>query len=672
MDEKEIRQQIETLREQLHYHNYLYHTLDAPVISDYDYDQLYKRLKELESAHPELITADSPTQRSGGQPLDKFRKVEHPSPIQSLANGFGRQDTLDWYERILRLDPAVARADYVLEPKLDGLTVVLTYENGSFVLGATRGDGLVGEDVTENLRTIPTLPLRIPVMGGGHAPARLVVRGEAIMFKDDFERLNAQLEQRGEKTYLNPRNTAAGSLRQLDPAVTAKRPLKIFLYQILESSEETPNTQSEILDYLMKLGFPVNPLRWHADNIEEAVQICEAQALSRHTWAYDADGIVIKINDQALSRRLGFSGKDPRGALAFKYPGQEVETTLLDIQVNVGRTGVLTPLAVLKPVSIGGVIVRQATLHNFDFIRDKDIRIGDQVLLKRAGEVIPYILGSLPEKRDGTEKTFEIPRECPSCGSPIQKVPEEVAYYCVNSSCPAQLVRNLENFASRGALDISGLGSQIVAQLVESGLVNSAADLYTLKRDALMKLDKFGEKKAENLLQAVESSKQQPLERLIIGLGIHGVGEVAARKLARQFNNLDALSRASLDELTSLEGIGPSIAASITGWFAQPHNQELLQKLRANGVWPQEHETKENAQSGALAGKTFVITGTLPTLSREQAERLILEYGGTISSSVSKKTGYLLLGENPGSKYAKALELGIPILDEDSLRQMLT
>ncbi|HOG58230.1 MAG TPA: NAD-dependent DNA ligase LigA [Anaerolineaceae bacterium] len=672
MDEKEIRQQIETLREQLHYHNYLYHTLDAPVISDYDYDQLYKRLKELESAHPELITADSPTQRSGGQPLDKFRKVEHPSPIQSLANGFGRQDTLDWYERILRLDPAVARADYVLEPKLDGLTVVLTYENGSFVLGATRGDGLVGEDVTENLRTIPTLPLRIPVMGGGHAPARLVVRGEAIMFKDDFERLNAQLEQRGEKTYLNPRNTAAGSLRQLDPAVTAKRPLKIFLYQILESSEETPNTQSEILDYLMKLGFPVNPLRWHANNIEEAVQICEAQALSRHTWAYDADGIVIKINDQALSRRLGFSGKDPRGALAFKYPGQEVETTLLDIQVNVGRTGVLTPLAVLKPVSIGGVIVRQATLHNFDFIRDKDIRIGDQVLLKRAGEVIPYILGPLPEKRDGTEKTFEIPRECPSCGSPIQKVPEEVAYYCVNSSCPAQLVRNLENFASRGALDISGLGSQIVAQLVESGLVNSAADLYTLKRDALMKLDKFGEKKAENLLQAVESSKQQPLERLIIGLGIHGVGEVAARKLARQFLNLDALSRASLDELTSLEGIGPGIAASITGWFAQPHNQELLQKLRANGVWPQEHETKENAQSGALAGKTFVITGTLPTLSREQAERLILEHGGTISSSVSKKTDYLLLGENPGSKYAKALELGIPILDEDSLRQMLT
>lgn len=671
MDEKEIRQQIKTLREQLHYHNYLYHTLDAPIISDYDYDQLYKRLKELESAHPELIMADSPTQRSGGQPLDKFRKVEHPSPIQSLANGFGRQDTLDWYERILRLDPAVARADYVLEPKLDGLTVVLTYENGSFVLGATRGDGLVGEDVTENLRTIPTLPLRIPVMGAGNAPARLVVRGEAIMFKDDFERLNAQLEQRGEKTYLNPRNTAAGSLRQLDPAVTAKRPLKIFLYQILESSEEIPNTQSEILDYLMKLGFPVNPLRWHADNIEEAVQICEAQALSRHTWAYDADGIVIKINDQALSRRLGFSGKDPRGALAFKYPGQEVETTLLDIQVNVGRTGVLTPLAVLKPVSIGGVIVRQATLHNFDFIRDKDIRIGDQVLLKRAGEVIPYILGPLTEKRDGTEKTFEIPGECPSCGSPIQKVPEEVAYYCVNSSCPAQLVRNLENFASRGALDISGLGSQIVAQLVESGLVNSAADLYTLKRDALMKLDKFGEKKADNLLQAVEMSKQQPLERLIIGLGIHGVGEVAARKLARQFRNLDALSRASLDELTSLEGIGPSIAASITGWFAQSHNQELLQKLRASGVWPQEHETKENNQSGALAGKTFVITGTLPNLSREQAERLILEHGGTISSSVSKKTGYLLLGENPGSKYAKALELGIPILDEGSLRQMI-
>jgi len=332
---------------------------------------------------------------------------------------------------------------------------------------------------------------------------------------------------------------------------------------------------------------------------------------------------------------------------------------------------VLTPLAVLKPVSIGGVIVRQATLHNFDFIREKDIRIGDQVLLKRAGEVIPYILGPLPEKRSGAERAYEIPTRCPSCGSPIQKVPEEVAYYCVNSSCPAQLVRNVENFASRGALDISGLGSQIVAQLVESGLVRSAADLYTLKREELLRLEKFGEKKADNLLQAIEASKRQPLERLIIGLGIHGVGEVAARKLARTFHSLDALSRASQEELTSLEGIGPNIAASISGWFAQKHNQELLQKLHENGLWPQEQETAQESAAQALTGLSFVITGTLPTLSREQAEQLILENGGTVSSAVSKKTSYLLLGENPGSKYTKALELGIPILDEAALRAMI-
>ena len=671
MGDEELRKQIETLREQLHYHNYLYHTLDAPIISDYDYDQLYKRLKDLENAHPELVTPDSPTQRSGGQPLDKFRKVEHPTAVLSLANGFGRQDTLDWYERILRLDPDVAHADYILEPKLDGLTVVLTYEHGSFTLGATRGDGLVGEDITENLKTVPMVPLRIPVSGNTPPPARLVVRGEIIIFTDDFARLNAELEQRGEKTYLNPRNTAAGSLRQLDPSITARRPLKLYVYQILESSRETPDTQSAILDYLQELGFPVNPLRWHAENIEQAVQICESLAAVRHTWPYDADGVVIKVNNQTLARRLGFSGKDPRGALAYKYPGQEVETTLLDIQVNVGRTGVLTPLAVLKPVSIGGVIVRQATLHNFDFIREKDIRIGDQVLLKRAGEVIPYILGPLPEKRVGTEEPFKIPTECPSCASPIQKVPEEVAYYCVNSSCPAQLARNIEYFASRNALDISGLGPQIVAQLVESGLVRSAADLYTLKREDLLRLDKFGEKKADNLLQAIETSKKQPLERLIIGLGIHGVGEVAARKLARTFRSLDALSRASLEELTTLEGIGPSIAASVTGWFAQSHNQEMLHKLRENGFWPQEKEDAEKSAVQPLNGLTFVVTGNLPTLSREQAEQLILENGGNVSSSVSKKTSYLLLGENPGSKYAKALELGIPILDEAGLRRFI-
>jgi len=671
MSDPDVRKQIEELRQQINYHNYLYHTLDSPIISDYEFDQLMNKLKELEAAHPELITPDSPTQRTGGAPLDKFRKVQHPVPVLSLANGFGRQDILDWYERILKIDPAVANANYVLEPKLDGLTVVLHYENGLFVLGATRGDGFVGEDITENLKTIPSIPLRVPIRGDIKPPEQLVVRGEAIIFKKDFERLNAELAQRGEKTYLNPRNTAAGSLRQLDPKITAQRPLKIYLYQILISSDTPPATQRETLEYLEALGFPVNPLRWYAKNIEEAINICEQQATARHEWPYDADGVVIKINDLALAQRLGYVGKDPRGAIAFKYPGTEVETTLLDIQVNVGRTGVLTPLAILKPVNIGGVIVKQATLHNFDFIREKDIRIGDQVLVKRAGEVIPYILGPLPEKRTGNEKPFQMPTSCPSCGSKIQKEPGEVAYYCVNSSCPAQLARNIENFASRGAMDINGLGPQIIAQLIDAGLIHSAADLYTLKKEDLLKLEKFGEKKAENLLQAIQASKQQPLERLIIGLGIHGVGEVAARKLASTFHSLDNLSQADVSQLEQLDGIGPNIAQSIVGWFQQPHNRELIEKLKQNGVWPVEAEESEQLKRKPLAGLTFVITGTLPTLTREEATRLIEENGGKVTDSVSRKTSYLVLGAEPGSKYIKAVELGVPILDENQLKELI-
>ena len=671
MSDPDVRKQIEELRQQINYHNYLYHTLDSPIISDYEFDQLMNKLKELEAAHPELITPDSPTQRTGGAPLDKFRKVQHPVPVLSLANGFGRQDILDWYERILKIDPAVANANYVLEPKLDGLTVVLHYENGLFVLGATRGDGFVGEDITENLKTIPSIPLRVPIRGDIKPPEQLVVRGEAIIFKKDFERLNAELAQRGEKTYLNPRNTAAGSLRQLDPKITAQRPLKIYLYQILISSDTPPATQRETLEYLEALGFPVNPLRWYAKTIEEAINICEQQATARHEWPYDADGVVIKINDLALAQRLGYVGKDPRGAIAFKYPGTEVETTLLDIQVNVGRTGVLTPLAILKPVNIGGVIVKQATLHNFDFIREKDIRIGDQVLVKRAGEVIPYILGPLPEKRTGNEKPFQMPTSCPSCGSKIQKEPGEVAYYCVNSSCPAQLARNIENFASRGAMDINGLGPQIIAQLIDAGLIHSAADLYTLKKEDLLKLEKFGEKKAENLLQAIQASKQQPLERLIIGLGIHGVGEVAARKLASTFHSLDNLSQADVSQLEQLDGIGPNIAQSIVGWFQQPHNRELLEKLKQNGVWPVEAEESEQLKRKPLAGLTFVITGTLPTLTREEATRLIEENGGKVTDSVSRKTSYLVLGAEPGSKYIKAVELGVPILDENQLKELI-
>lgn len=665
-----VLQEIEELRRQINYHSYLYNTLDQPEISDYDYDILFNRLKEIEAQYPDLITPDSPTQRVGNKLSDKFRKVKHPAPILSLANGFGSQATMDWYERIARLDSRVLKTDFLLEPKLDGLTVVLTYDKGLFTLGATRGDGIVGEDITENLKTLPTIPLRIPVKRGVHVPDHIVFRGESFITKSDFEKLNQDMQAKGLKPYLNPRNTAAGSLRQLDPAITSQRPLRLFLYQIVESNEPLPATQEAILEYIASFGLPVNPLRWKASTIQEVVEICEAQAASRHSWTYDADGVVIKINDHQLYEDLGIVGKDPRAALAYKYPGEEVETTLLDIQVNVGRTGVLTPLAVLEPVAIGGVVVRQATLHNFDFITEKDIRIGDRVLLKRAGEVIPYIVASLPEKREGSQIPFTPPATCPSCGAPVEKNEGMVAWYCINASCPAQLTRNIEHFVSRGAMDIVGLGEQIVKQLVDANLIRSTADLYRLEESDLVGLEKFGPKKARNLVDAIQASKNQTLPRLITALGIRGVGEVAAEKLSDAFYNLDAVSRASIEELQTVEGVGEIMAEDIHSWFLEPDNQRLLENFREIGLWPVSMSSEKTGDR-PLEGLSFVITGTLPMLSREQAEDLIKNYGGKVVGSVSKKTDYLLLGENPGSKHTKALQLGIPILSEDELRKLI-
>jgi len=666
-----VIQEIEELRRQINYHNYLYNTLDQPEISDYDYDLLFNRIKELEALYPDLVTPDSPTQRVGSKVSEKFRKVNHPAPILSLSNGFGPQATLDWFERIARLDPRVSHADFLLEPKLDGLTVVLTYEGGLFTLGASRGDGIVGEDITENLKTIPTIPLRIPIKEGVHVPDHIVFRGETFITKSDFEKLNHEMEVKGLKAYLNPRNTAAGSLRQLDPAITAQRPLRLYLYQIVESSEPLPPTQEAILETIASYGLPVNPLHWKASNIQQAIELCEEQSTKRHTWDYDADGIVIKINDHQLYENLGIVGKDPRGAIAYKYPGEEVETTLLEIQVNVGRTGALTPLAFLEPVKIGGVVVRQATLHNFDFIAEKDIRIGDHVLLKRAGEVIPYIVASLPEKREGDQTPFLPPVYCPSCGAPVEKDEGTVAYYCINSACPAQLSRNIEHFASRTAMDISGLGEKIVQQLVENKLITSASDLYQLKEEDLLKLDKFGSKKAQNLLETINASKSQSLVRLITALGIRGVGEVAAQKLCENFSDLDALSHASPEALKEIDGIGEVVANDIHAWFDETDNQNLLENFRAIGLWPHSNATPVFSGELPLDGLSFVITGTLPTLSREQAETSIKQNGGKVVGSVSKKTDYLLLGENPGSKYNKALELGVQVISEDDLNKMV-
>jgi DNA ligase (NAD+) len=529
----------------------------------------------------------------------------------------------------------------------------------------------VGEDITSNLRTIRVLPLHLPVdPAGPQAPPVLVVRGEAFINNADFVRLNQRLAEAGERTYQNPRNTAAGSLRQLDPMLTATRPLTLLTYSVVDwQGPGRPASQMETLAALRAFGFPV-PGADFSRTIDETIAVCEAWAEKRLQLPYDADGVVVKINDLQLQEELGYSGKDPRGAIAYKFPAQEVTTQLVNIGVNVGRTGVLTPYAILEPVEIGGVIVRQATLHNFDYIDEKDIRVGDRVRLKRAGEVIPYVIGPLEALRTGAEQVYQPPEVCPACGEPVENLPGEVAWYCVNSACPAQLIRNLEHFVSRGAMDIVGMGIKIVAQLISAGYLHDVADLYSLRREDLLGLEGFALKKADNLLEAIEASKNQPLARLITALGIRGVGEVVAGDLARAFKDLDRLAQASLDDLQGLEGIGPNIAQAILDWFERPANRQVLEKLREAGVWPIEQDRDLPASELPLAGQTFVVTGTLEGFSRDGVKEYIERHGGKVISSVSKKTGYLVLGENPGSKLDKARQLGVPVLDEAGLRRL--
>jgi len=666
----DLKQEYEQLKEEIRYHRYRYYVMNDPVISDYEFDQKMNRLEEIEAQQPEWITTDSPSQRAGAEPLDKFEKVEHPAPILSLDNAFSSQGLRDWFDRIARLDDRVKNADFTIEPKLDGLTVVLHYHNGVFTQGATRGNGEIGEDVTENLRTINALPLHIPVTKDSpDVPEVLVVRGEALITKADFKELNKRLEEEGKKTYLNPRNTAAGSLRQLDSKVTAQRPLTILVYAVVHSENgEVPDTQWETLNYLKDLGFPVAESSQFCKTMEEAIEIC--LNTNPEQFPFEIDGMVIKINDLNLAEDLGVVGKDPRGAVAYKFPAEEVTTNLEDIRVNVGRTGVITPYAVLEPVEIGGVIVKQATLHNFDFIKDKDIRIGDRVLIKRAGEVIPYVIGPIEDARSGDEEPYTPPETCPSCGESIVNPEGEVAYYCTNSACPAQLVRNLEHFVSRGAMDIVGLGINTVEQLVEADLIKDIADLYTLKKSDLLKLEGFGEKKVDNLITAIQETKSQPLYRLIIGLGIRGVGEVAAQDIADRYKDLDELRRARKEEIESIEGFGPNIAESIVEWFENVENQGVLQKLKEYGVWP---VAKAEEQTGAqpLEGLTFVVTGTLPTLTRSEVKDLIETHGGKVTGSVSSNTSYLVLGDDPGSKYDQAQKRGVSTISEEDLKKLI-
>jgi DNA ligase (NAD+) len=676
------KSRYEQLKQEINFHNYRYHVLDAPVISDAEYDKLAVELKAIEAEHPDWVTPDSPSQRTGATPSEKFEKVRHPRPILSLANAFGADDARAWFERIRKVDDRVEKAKFTVEPKIDGLSVVLHYRNGFFVQGATRGDGEVGEDITLNLRTIRAIPLKIPVEASGpQPPALLVVRGEVFMHAKDFEELNQRLEEAGEKTYLNPRNTAAGSLRQLDPSITASRPLTLLLYQIIHSEGgQVPNSQWEILKYLQALGFPVTDVAKRFNDLGSAIAYTETWDKRRDELGYEADGMVIKVDDLQLAEELGYVGKDPRGAIAFKFPAREVTTKLNGIGVAVGRTGVLTPYAILEPVEVGGVIVERATLHNFEYIAEKDIRPGDRVLVKRAGEVIPYVIGPVVDARMGKERPYSPPQTCPACEQPVEHFEGEVAWYCVNAACPAQLVRNVEHFVSKGAMDINGMGIKIVEKLIETGAIKDVADIYSLRREdileAVTKKDRKTDKEppgkiAENLLDAVQVSKTQPLSRLITALGMRGVGEVSARELAAHFTSLDNLANASADDLQEVEGIGPNIADAIVDWFSRDRNQKVLAKLKKSGVWPlASASTSGVQQSDSLTGFTFVITGTLPTFSRDQAKELIEAHGGKVTDSVSKKTSYLVLGESPGSKYDKAKSLGVKIIGEDELRSL--
>jgi len=699
MNDKALQQRYEELKQQINFHNHLYHVLDAPIVSDAEYDRLVVELRQIESTHPEWVTPDSPSQRAGAEPSEKFEKVRHPRPILSLANAFGAEDARAWYERVRKLDDRVEKARFVVEPKIDGLSVILHYRNGVFVQGATRGDGEIGEDITANLRTVKAIPLRIPVESREQRaessqpagqltlsfdaliPDYLVVRGEVFMPVKDFDKLNQRLEESGEKTYLNPRNTAAGSLRQLDPSITASRPLTLLVYQVVYSEGgDVPASQWELLEWLRVLGFPVTNVVRRFEDIESAIDFTITWDKRRDELPYEADGMVIKIDDLDLAAKLGFVGKDPRGAIAFKFPAREVTTSLLGIEVEVGRTGVLTPKAVLEPVEINGVIVKNATLHNFDYITEKDIRPGDRVLVKRAGEVIPYVIGPVVDLRAGTEKPFTPPSTCPACGQPVEHFEGEVAWYCVNAACPAQLVRNVEHFVSKGAMDITGLGIRIVEKLIETGMVKDVGDIYMLRREdileAVTKKDRKTEsappgKIADNLLTAIEISRRQPLNRLITALGIHGVGEVSAADLSRAFPTLDLLRAASGDELQMVDGIGPNIAGAIVDWFSRERNQKVLEKLKAAGVWPV-GTMHASPLTGPLSGMTFVVTGTLVSFSREGVKEFIEQHGGKVMDSVSKNTSYLVLGEAPGSKFQKAQELGLKMIGEEDLRKMVS
>uniref|UniRef100_UPI0035E3C41D NAD-dependent DNA ligase LigA n=1 Tax=Anaerospora hongkongensis TaxID=244830 RepID=UPI0035E3C41D len=656
---------MEELRRLLHYHSHRYYVLDAPEIADAEFDRLYLRLVKLEQAYPDLITADSPTQRVGGTPAEGFERVAHSVPMLSLANAFSAEDLLAFDTRVksgLDGEPL----EYVVELKIDGLAINLVYEAGRLLRAATRGDGTEGEDVTTNVRTIKAVPLVL----NGQVPPVMEVRGEAYMPRPAFDRLNEERLQAGEALLANPRNAAAGSLRQLDPKVTAARTLDIFVYGMGAREELTVGTHEQTLRFLQELGFKVNPHFKVFKTIEEVIDHCESWAEKRVDLPYDIDGLVIKVNSLAGQRRLGSTAKDPRWAIAFKFPAEQATTIVEDIVVRVGRTGVLTPTAVLRPVRLAGSTVSRATLHNEDYIREKDIKIGDTVIIHKAGEIIPEVISVVFSRRTGEEQSFTIPEICPECGSLVLRIPGESAHKCINSACPAQLREGIIHFVSRDAMNIDGLGQAVVTSLVDAGLIADAADLYTLTAEQVVKLERMGPKSAQNLINAIAVSKQAGLSRLLFGLGIRFVGAKAAATLARHFGDIDLLRQAAEEDLTALDEIGPRIAESVVEYFARPETEQLLTKLAAAGVKLTE-EKRRTTEGLPLSGKTFVLTGTLPTLTRSDAAALIESKGGKVASSVSKKTDYVVAGEEAGSKLDKAQQLGITVLNEQELQHLL-
>jgi DNA ligase (NAD+) len=659
MDRQAAQTRIEELRELLNKYNYEYYVLDRPSVPDAEYDRLMQELIALEEQYPEFKTKDSPTQRVGGQPLDAFQKVEHRIPMLSLANAFHEGDLRDFDRRVRQeVGDDVA---YVCELKIDGLAVSVRYEDGYFVQGATRGDGVTGEDITENLKTIRSLPLRLK------EAVTLEARGEAYMPKASFERLNEQRKQRGEELFANPRNAAAGSLRQLDPKIAASRHLDLFVYGLANAEELGIDSHSAALDYLQTLGFKVNPERRRCANIDEVIRFVNEWHEKRPQLPYEIDGIVIKVDSFEQQEQLGATAKSPRWAIAYKFPAEEVVTKLIGIELNVGRTGVVTPTAILEPVRVAGTTVQRATLHNEDFIREKDIRIGDSVVIKKAGDIIPEVVNVVFDRRTGEEVPFVMPTHCPECGSELVRLEGEVALRCINPKCPAQIREGLIHFVSRQAMNIEGLGEKVITQLFREGLIHDVADIYRLTKEQLINLERMGEKSATNLLGAIEASKQNSLERLLFGLGIRHVGAKAAKVLAEHFETMDRLQNATKEELMSIHEVGEKMADSIVTYFAKPEVKELLNELRVYGV-NMEYKGPKTPKAGDVdsyfAGKTVVLTGKLESLSRNEAKEKIEQLGGKVTGSVSKNTDLVIAGADAGSKLAKAEQLNIEIWDE--------